>query len=166
MAISILIQRLFIFALVGAACLWLTARTGPWMAAAIWSGGIAVICVLIALCMHAQAPGRITIVNRIAGLILPWGFAIGRGTLAPIVIESTLRWALLGAAFIVVAQRGMGAAFGLAPASSVTGYQPNPLVLGLLVLSWIIFAAVLFRLITANITRANPGLAPDRKSVV
>ena len=145
-----ILNRLVMVAITAAACLWLTSSLGPWAAIGIWAGAIGLVCAATAFLLRLQPPERITLVNRFAGLVLPWGYTIGRGRLAPIVIESSLRWVLLGAAIIIVAPRGLSI-FGIAPAAV---YPPGPIMASLLLLSWAVVAALFFRMATFVVNRS------------
>ena len=70
-----------------------------------------ILCCLVALGMHMQPMGKVGIFNYLAGIVLPWGYKIGRGKLVPIVIESWIRWVLLGAAVVVLAAHGYRRSF-------------------------------------------------------
>jgi hypothetical protein len=150
-----ILSRLVMFALTAAACLWLTSALGPWAAIPVWAAAITAACAAAAFMLHRQAPERITIINRIAGFFLPWGYAIGRGKLVPVVVESCLRWLLLGIAIVILAPQGL-AIFNTTPPAPSAAYHPTPLMAGLLLLSWVTAAAILFRLLTFVITRSSP----------
>ncbi len=160
-----LLSRLPMFALTAGVCLWLAAAIGPWAAIPAWAGVIGSLCTLVAIIMHRQAPEKITMINRIAGLVLPWGYAIGRGKLFPIVLESSIRWTLLGIVIIALAPQGLASLSGFssspAPTAAAAAYQIGPVMMILLLASWLIAGAVLFRLLTFVLTRSGriqPGL--------
>src|SRR5262249_38458976 len=108
MWISKIYPRLLMIGLIALTCLWLASKTSALGAIGIWAAVIAAVCGGVALLMHVQKPGRITPINYIAGIVLPWGFAIGRGKLLPIVIESALRWLLVGVAVIILRTHSQG----------------------------------------------------------
>lgn len=146
-----ILSRTFMILLTAFACTTLIARTGAWTAAGIWIATIGLVCGSTALVMRLQPPGRVTPINYIAGIVLPWGYAIGRGRLLPIVLESWFRWALLGGAIVLLAARSRAAA---------AAYHPGPVLTTLLLLSWIVMAAAALRLITHVLTRANDNPIP------
>lgn len=163
MRLFTLLARLPMFFLTAVACIWLTSKIGPWAAIPAWAGVIGTLCAVVAFIMHRQPPGKITVINRIAGMVLPWGYAIGRGTLFPIVLESSIRWTLLGIAIIALAPRGLASlsGFSSSPAPTTAAYQTGPVMMILLLISWLIAGAILFRLLTfvlARSGRIQPGL--------
>src|SRR5436309_1309216 len=90
------LSRLLMIGFAAYVCTTLTSRTAMWPSIALWALIMAALCGGVALLMKRQAPGRVTAINYLAGIVLPWGYRIGRGKLLPIVIESWFRWLLVG----------------------------------------------------------------------
>jgi hypothetical protein len=155
-----IISRLAAFAAVAGVCTWLNSRFGPWTAVGLWSAGAGFLCGLVALLMHRQPMGRVTIVNYAAGVVLPWGYRIGRGKLPPIVLLSWAGWTSLGAAFIIARMRGWNGFINQAGTPQTGEYHRAMVMTILLVASWVIDAAVVLRLITFLVMRANPNPIP------
>jgi hypothetical protein len=152
-----IISRLVMLCLTALTCTWLSKLTGAWIATACWAAILAVLCGGTALLMRAQAPGRVTPINYLAGIVLPWGYKIGRGKLPPIVLCSWLGWLTIGTAAIILTAQGCrpyGAGWSAHPAT--TEYHRGSVVNALLFLSWVIDGAVLVRLVTVISTRSNP----------
>jgi hypothetical protein len=157
MRLHTLLDRLLMCSLTVLVCVWLVLTAGPWAAIGLWAAAIGAICGTVALLMHLQEPGRRSVINRMAGLILPWGYAIGRGKLLPIVIESWFRWVLVGAAVVLLTAHGNPES-GLDP--SRLRSSRSAIVTLLLFLSWVIDGAVVLRLVTIAATRARPRRLP------
>src|SRR4051812_22532891 len=137
----VILYRLLMFALTGVACIWLSRAVSPWAAVGIWAAGIGALCCAVALLMRLQKPGRVTVVNYLAGIILPWGYKIGRGRLWPIVVESWLRWVLLGVLLVVLTPHGLGGITAIgreAPPAPAAEYHRSMTMTVLLLISWII----------------------------
>ena len=146
--------RGIVIAAVAIGCAALALRIGAWLALGCWALACAMICGIVALLMQRQPPEKIGIVNYAAGVVLPWGYRIGRGKLMGIVATSWAIWVLVGAAAIIaVTSRGEGGA-----AVSVTADgKRSPLVMTLLFLSWAVDGAVLLRIIGLIGTSADPA---------
>jgi len=150
-----ILWRLIMFSLTAFVCVWLNKLVPAAAAIGIWAVGVGILCCLVALGMHRQPVGKVTVFNYLAGIVLPWGYKIGRGKLLPIVIESWIRWVLLGAAVVALTAHGFDS---LAP----SGYHRGPVVSTLLLLCWVIDAAVLFRIVTMLAIRANDNPLPPK----
>jgi hypothetical protein len=148
-----LLYRLPMFALTIGACLWLTSRLGPWPALGAWAIGVGILCAASALLLFRQSHGRITWINSLAGQTLPWGYAMGRGRLSVILAESWLRWVLLGLATVILFPGGL----------SALSADSGTVIAALLLSTWIIGAAVAFRLLAFLVSRS---LRPSPATVV
>jgi hypothetical protein len=69
----------------------------------------------VAWMLHRAPTGRVSTINRLAPIILPFGFDLGRGKLRPIVICSALGWMIVAS---------------IAALFAATGFQPLPLPAG------------------------------------
>jgi hypothetical protein len=152
---GILIRGLSLAA-AGAICAELALKLGPWRAMALWAIGVAVVGGVVAFLMHRQSPPeKVSWINYAAGVVLPWGYRIGRGKLWPIVATSWAIWMLLGVAVMAATVRTAGhtqAGVVVATASS----QRGPVVMTLLCLAWLVDGGVLLRCIGLLATSANP----------
>ena len=150
--------RLIMFSLSAFVCVWLSRLFPAAAAIGIWALGIGILSCLVGLGMRMQPMGKVGIINYLAGIVLPWGYKIGRGKLVPIVIESWIRWVLLGIAVVILAIHG----YRGASSSPAGDYHRGPVISTLLLLAWIIDAAVLFRIITMLAMRANANPLPPK----
>src|SRR5262245_29781275 len=101
-----LLLRLSVLASAGWICHELANRLGAPLAIAIWAVGIGVICGLTALAMHRTPVGKIGFANYLGGIMLPFGYSIGRGKLLPIVLVSWAVWVAAGALVIILSANG------------------------------------------------------------
>jgi hypothetical protein len=155
MRFGVILARVVMLAVTVGVCRWLTSTFGVWKAIGLWAGGMALVCVGTALWLDRQPPGQITFVNRIAGYVLPWGYQIGRGKLAPIVATSWLIWVLLGTgAALTIGGVPSGSTGAQAP-SAESATSPTWVTV-LLYLSWIVDGAVLARIASVSWIRQNP----------
>jgi hypothetical protein len=136
-------SRLLMFSLTALACVWLMSRFGAWIAMGLWAAAMAAVCGGTALLMNRQSPERVTPINYLAGFVLPWGYKIGRGKLLPIVGASWLGWVVAGLAVIVLRTR-----------------TPGVIVPAMLFASWMIIGAVVVRMVTMLLMRANANPLP------
>jgi hypothetical protein len=144
MSVFQIVSRVLMFGLTAVVCAWLTSKFGGLRAMGLWALALAVVCGGTALLMNVQPPGRITPINYLAGVVLPWGYKIGRGKLLPIVVASWLGWVVAGLAVIVLRTR-----------------VPGVTMPAMLFASWIIAALVVLRLVTMILTRGNSNpIAP------
>jgi hypothetical protein len=156
---SILIRGL---ALAGAAalCAAIAVKLGPWKAIALWAGGVAIVDGAVALLMHRQSPPeKISWINYLAGVVLPWGYRIGRGKLWPIVATSWAIWMLVGITAITAAAAARSRAESnvTGPTAAVINVLPHhdTLVLTFLCVAWLIDGGVLLRCVGLLATSAN-----------
>jgi hypothetical protein len=132
----------------GAWITWLlAARLGPWFGLAAWAIVMGVLCTTIAYILRHGPVGMITWRNRLAGYVIPWGYRLGRGKLAPITIIAWSIWVGIGVATILVfrlnAPGANVAATGASAAASDSGRHP---VLGAILLAtWIFYGAMIVR---------------------
>lgn len=119
------------------------ARVMPLTAAWACTAAVGAACAVTgALVLRSAQVGQISWRNRVAGLLLPWGYVLGRGKLLGIVIACTAIWSALAAAVLLslVAPEAMPNA-GAAPVPTgpaATG-APGPWLL----LAWIVDGACL-----------------------
>lgn len=146
MLVGVIVNRVVMLVVATVVCAWLTSRVGPWAAAGLWSAAVVLVCSGSAILLHRQAPGRISVINRIAGLVLPWGYRIGRGRLVPIVVTSCVVWMLVGLG-ASLAMAGYLARDQAPPGLSADAGKPSALVMTLLYLSWLVDGALLMRMI-------------------
>jgi hypothetical protein len=152
MTIRALWPRASMIALAALTCIWLASTAGAWAAFGLWIGGTAVICGGVGFLMHAQKSGRVSFINYLAAWVLPWGFKIGQGKLLPIVIESWVRWVLLGIAIFVATAPNFK---HIPSAVAFTEYRPSATIMTLIALSWVIDGAVVLRIATMLVIRAK-----------
>jgi hypothetical protein len=84
----------------------LTHRIGPISTMAAVCIGMGIICAAVAVLLRRAPMGKVTLANYAAGILLPFGYFIGKGKLAPIVITSWLVWSMIGAASAIAAAKG------------------------------------------------------------
>jgi hypothetical protein len=133
------------FAVAALLSVLLSSTMGARAAAGMWVAFVAVACGGTAILLDEQAPGSATALNRLAAVVLPWGYGLGDGRLTYVAIESWLRWSLFGIAIVV--------------ASSRAAYVGSVVLTALLAFSWIVDGALIFHLLTLFITRANANPA-------
>lgn len=71
---------------------------GRWPMLGTWAVGMTVACAGAALLVRTAELGEITWKNRIAGVLLPWGYGLGAGKLPLIAMFSWIGWVLIGVA--------------------------------------------------------------------
>lgn len=117
------------------------ARVLPLLAA--WATTTAIggaLAVTGALLLRSAQVGQIGWRNRVAGLLLPWGYVLGRGKLPGIVISCTAIWSALAAAVLLsFVDPGVAAPAVPAPAPAAAGGASGPWLL----LAWIVDGACL-----------------------
>ena len=96
-------RLLKVLCVIGAAvaCAALVQRFGPWKTLGMWTAATGIACVGIGLILRRQKPEKVTIANYVAGLVLQWGYKVGRGKLPAIVGVSWAIWVLLGVAMVL-----------------------------------------------------------------
>ncbi|MCC7399763.1 MAG: hypothetical protein IT455_22045 [Planctomycetes bacterium] len=109
----------------------------------------ATMAALGASLLRVLVTGRMGWRNRVAGLLLPWGYRLGRGRLAGIVVGTTAGWLLLGAATL------FGWPAITTPAPEPPGATPAPSAPWWLWLAWTLQAMALLTVLLALI----PGRA-------
>jgi hypothetical protein len=123
--------------LLAAAVCWLLARrVGAWPTVAYFSAAMGVLCMVGALLLRSAPLGRIAWQNRVAGLVLPWGYRIS-GKLPAITAVSWAVWTLIAVGVAVA----MGAATRTASAGA-SRVWPTMMIAG-----WAINAAAAFYLL-------------------
>lgn len=112
------------------------ARVMPLLAA--WASTTAIGGALAgtgALLLRSARVGQITWRNRVAGLLLPWGYVLGRGKLPGIVLACTAIWsALAGAVLLNLAEPAAVVPAVPTPAAPVANAANGPWLL----LAWIV----------------------------
>jgi hypothetical protein len=148
-----IVYRVVMFVATAGVCVWLSSALRPWPAVGAWTVGIGAVCVVTALLLSRQPMGRIGFINRAAGLVLPWGFRIGKGRLWPAVLTSWLIWSAVGAAVIALASGGVGAG------GATDGGSSSFVTLRvLLFLSWLIDGGALLYVVgVAIVNRSGSG---------
>jgi len=119
------------------------ARVLPLMAAWACTTAVGAACAVTgALVLRSAKTNQITWRNRVAGLLLPWGYVLGRGQLPGIVLSCTVIWSALAAG--VLLSFYVPAVPSPAPASPLPG-QPAPAGFAgpWLLLAWIVDGACL-----------------------
>ena len=122
-----------------AAALALSARLA--VALLAWLTISAITCSIAALAMQSQPLDQSTLVGRAGGLVVRWGFAVGKGQLFPALAISWFIWALLGTAIIC----------------AITFRSDRPLVAMILV--WTIDAVALIYLLGIALSPETSSLA-------
>jgi hypothetical protein len=91
-------QRLVMIGFFFAAGAWLEPRLGIVLTTVCTSLMALAVCAVTALMLRRASPGRVSLVNRIAPILLPVGIHLGRGKLKPMVAWSTANWAVIALA--------------------------------------------------------------------
>jgi hypothetical protein len=131
----------------------------------VFAAGMAVLCGAVALVVHRQPPERVTVANYVMGVVLPWGYRVGRGKLAAIVATSWAVWVLVGLSVVLATDARMhkaeqppiGAAetAGTAVATSTAGGGRSTAVMTLLALAWLVDGAALLHCAGVLATSSN-----------
>jgi hypothetical protein len=74
---------------------WLTPRCGLACSIVLVSALAGALCAGVAVALRRVPMGRVTFVNRLAPIVLPFGFHIGRGKLWPVVVCSWAGWTII-----------------------------------------------------------------------
>ncbi|MFO0982838.1 MAG: hypothetical protein U1E76_14090 [Planctomycetota bacterium] len=146
MQVGVIVNRIVMLAVTTGACAWLTARVGAGVAVVLWTVAMTMVCAATALLLERQPAGRVSLVNRVAGLVLPWGYRLGRGRLAPIVVTSCVMWALLGLAATLAVSAHL-APRRQPPSAAAGAPAPSVLLTSLLYAAWLVDGAALLHLI-------------------
>lgn len=138
-----LLLRVAMVALTALCCRSLAGGFGPIGAIAIWSGSVFGVCGLTGLALSRQREGRVSILNYLAGTVLPFGYRVGNGKLVPIVVVSSLAWVAIGVSAVlsVGAQPQATAAVATRAATEV----PSGVLRVLLYLAWLVDGFVFLR---------------------
>ncbi len=83
-------------------CGELATHMKPWAALAVWASGMVLLCTLAAVALKGAPMGQITWRNRLAGYLLPWGYKLGGGKLAPMTAAAWAIWVLIGAGTVLL----------------------------------------------------------------
>jgi hypothetical protein len=143
-----------------AACAALVPRLGPWNTLAMWSAATGIACAGIGLVLRSQPPEKVTIANYAAGLVLQWGYKVGRGRLPAIVAVSWAIWVLLGVAMILSFHaRSDGSvgilSFGHSEQAAATPQVRSTATMISLAVAWVIDGGVLLWIIGLLATSTN-----------
>jgi hypothetical protein len=130
----------------GAGITWALATVaGPWVGFVIWAMAIGVGCAVGAFLLSRAPAEQITWRNRVAGFLLPWGYALGRGKLAPIGAAAWAIWVLIGLGAVLVFRSAHPAGAVQAAAPSAAG--AHWVIAGCLFACWALYGALILRLI-------------------
>ncbi|MBC7782753.1 MAG: hypothetical protein H7144_02855 [Burkholderiales bacterium] len=140
--------RLIIAAL---ACYGLTRQLDPWMMVLLWAITMAAACGTAAWLLKTSGVGNITWKNRVAGLLLPFGYAAGRGKLWPIVLTSWLVWVLVAVAVALQTDQR------IASTSTTPDATPSRAWAIVLMVAWAIDGAALLYVIGTAVKNFTPG---------
>lgn len=102
--LPIALRRLVIVALIVAATLLVARQLGTWTTLAIMSGIAAAACMLGVALLKTSTVGQVTWKNRVAGILLPWGYQLGGGQLPGIALVVWLSWLLIAGITLAVAR--------------------------------------------------------------
>jgi hypothetical protein len=157
---ALLIQflKLGLLASLIVASVMLTHRIGPVAAGAVMCAGMGVVCGMIAVLFRRTPMGRVTLINYVAAIFLPFGYFIGKGKLAPIVITSWIAWTIVGAASALAAARGYDPRV-----VSADGQRHVTASLVLLIVAWIVDGEAILYLSRTVAKRLNVRSAAARK---
>jgi hypothetical protein len=116
-----------------------------------------VACAGIGLVLRSQTPEKVTIANYLAGLILQWGYKVGRGQLPAIVGVSWAIWVLLGVAIILaVYARHGGDILSFSHAEQTTAAQVrSAAMMVFLAIAWVIDGGGLLWIVGLLATSTN-----------
>lgn len=89
------IRKFILIAVAGVLYAMLAQRLGRWPALGVWAAGTFLATALAAVLLRTTSVGQITWKNRLAGLLLPWGYAISSHRLAGIALISWIVWCLV-----------------------------------------------------------------------
>ena len=146
MRFVMLLSRLALVVGVVAACRWLATELGPLPAVGAFAGLVVVLCSVTGLALARQEPGRVSLRNYAAGLLLPWGYKVGHGKLPAIVAVSAVIWIAIGVAAVLALNGTAALAAG----------GDAPLVARVLLwIAWLVDGFALTRLFQVLITRGS-----------
>jgi hypothetical protein len=151
-------KRLAIAALFVAAATWLAHRVGIWPAILIMALAALGLCAGIGWMLRRTPLGRVTLINRVVPIVLPFGLHVGRGKPWPIVACSWAAWTILSAAAAIHA----GSGFSLFPHATAASHNA-PVLRAILIASLIIDAigfGYLINLWAKRLGIRSPGLKP------
>lgn len=137
-------------------CVWMTTRWGAWAALGIFAVGIGVICVATAAVVHRQPIGTMTLANYVMGIVLPWGYRVGKGRLLPVVLISWGVWVLIGLSAVLATHARMQPTAATSPAVAAAAPERGVVVMTLLAVAWVVDGAVLLRCVEVFATHAHP----------
>lgn len=112
----------------------------------------ATLAALGASLLRGLVAGRMGWRNRVAGLLLPWGYRLGRGRLGGIVVGTTAGWLLLGAATL------FGWPAITPPVPDPPGATPAPSAPWWLWLAWALLSMVLLTVLLALVAGRGHGI--------
>jgi hypothetical protein len=84
----------------------LTHRIGPGAAAGTVCVAMGIVCGITAILFRRAPMGKVTVINYAAGILLPFGYFVGKGKLLPIVTTSWVVWSAVSIASSIAAARG------------------------------------------------------------
>jgi hypothetical protein len=157
-----LMRLLKVLCVIGAAvaCASLVQRCGPWKTFGIWAAATGIACAGVGLILRSQPPEKVTIANYVAGLVLQWGYKVGRGKLPAIVGVSWAIWVLLGVPMILAVRASHGGGGGVLPFSHAEQTTATPQVrsaamMVFLAIAWVIDGGALLWIIGLLATSTN-----------
>lgn len=95
-----LIIRALLLAGMIACAIYIGQMNGEPAAIAVWAAAALALCGIGAACIASQPPETPTLLGRIGGTVVRWGYVVGRGRLTGAVLVSWIIWMILGAAAI------------------------------------------------------------------
>jgi hypothetical protein len=153
--ISLLLKLLAIAAGI-TGCALLARKFGSGMGLVLWVAISGLACGATALAMRAQAMGKVTIINFIAGMVLQWGYRVGRGKLPAIIAVSWCIWVLLGTAVVIAINAQFATSTTASPNATASVHEPiSILMMSLLVAAWIVDGAALLWVTGILLTSGN-----------
>lgn len=97
-----LLRRLAAYLVMLALAGWIGQRWVPPASFLVWSGAVALLCVVGALLLSRQPIGESTAMGQLGAAVLRWGYRVGRGQLLPIALVSWFLWTVLGGAVVLM----------------------------------------------------------------
>jgi len=128
---------------------WLLAQhLSPWAAIGLSFVTAAALCLTGFACLRQVRVGELSWRNHLAGWLLPWGYRLGRGQLARIVVISWLVWSLLATAAVWAGGARWPDAADTVPTAVASGPDAPGSVL--LLLAWIVDGVLLWLVLGAG----------------
>lgn len=139
---------------------WLTPRCGMSCSIVLVSVLAGAVCAGVAVALRRVPMGRVTFVNRLAPIVLPFGFNLGHGKLWPVVVCSWAAWTVIAAVAAVHSATG----FQLLVSSQLGSSNDRAPLLRLVTLISLIIDGIGIAYLADNATKyltlRSPGLKP------